>query len=50
MGVFERCRGCSFVKEVKGSFDFRFFGCFCPPFKGKWVSEIKDCPKDKKEE
>lgn len=42
-----RCKGCEYCKSVVASPDWQFFGCYHQPFKGQWVVEIKDCPKDK---
>ena len=41
----ERCEGCTFCKRVYANSQWSFFGCHYPPYKGKWVAEIKDCPK-----
>ena len=41
-----RCDGCEFCKAVYANGNWSFYGCYCPPYRGKWVAEIKDCPKD----
>lgn len=41
-----RCNPCEFAKVVVGTGQWHFLGCYCPPYKGKWVAEIKDCPKE----
>ena len=40
-----RCNPCQYAREVVGSGQWRFLGCYCKPYRGKWVAEIKDCPK-----
>jgi len=42
----QRCKGCEFLKTVYAQNNFRFYGCYCKPYRGKWVAEIKDCPKE----
>ena len=39
-----RCKGCDFCRGVSGG-GFDFLGCYHKPYKGKWVCEIKKCPK-----
>jgi Fe-S-cluster-containing hydrogenase component 2 len=41
----ERCDGCKYCKEVHANGGFSFYGCHHKPYRGKWVAEIKDCPK-----
>ena len=41
-----RCKNCEFVKAVTASGGMIFLGCFHNPYKGKWVREIKECPKN----
>ena len=38
-----RCDKCEHCK-VTSSGSWSFFGCYCKPYRGKWVAEIKDCP------
>ena len=40
-----RCHNCEYCKEVRATFNWSFYGCYCTPYIGKWVAEIKDCPK-----
>ena len=42
-----RCNPCKYAKAVVAGDDFTFLGCYCEPCHGKWVAEIKDCPKVK---
>lgn len=42
-----RCDGCESCRTVNASGGWTFYGCFHIPYKGKWVAEIKDCPKVK---
>lgn len=34
----EHCRG------IKAQDGWKFKGCFCPPYRGKFIGEIKECP------
>lgn len=43
----KRCEGCEYAKEINATGDWKFIGCTHEPYKGKWVAEIKDCPKEK---
>ena len=42
-----RCKPCehAYVVGTQNS-GFMFLGCYHKPYKGKWVAEIKDCPKE----
>ena len=40
-----RCNDCKSCKIVYCNGGYCFFGCFHKPYHGKWVGEIKDCPK-----
>ena len=42
----DRCEGCEYCRTVIASGQWQFYGCYCPPYKGKWVAEIKECPKE----
>lgn len=37
----ERCDYCRGINTQDG---WKFRGCFYPPYKGKFVAEIKECP------
>ena len=41
----ERCDGCKHCKLVHANGGFSFYGCHHKPYRGKWVAEIKNCPK-----
>lgn len=41
----DRCRTCEYATAVCATEQFMFLGCYHEPYKGKWVREIKDCPK-----
>lgn len=43
-----RCNPCKYAKPVVATGQWTFLGCFCPPYRGKWVAEIKECPKEEK--
>lgn len=43
-----RCHPCKYAKCVNATGGFMFLGCYCEPYHGKRVSEIKNCPKDLK--
>lgn len=44
----QRCEGCKYCKVIDGG-GWDFYGCHHEPYKGKWVAEIKLCPKKAKE-
>ena len=41
----KECEHCHGITAQDG---WKFKGCFCSPFKGKFVAEIKECPKAQK--
>lgn len=41
-----RCKGCEHCKLIQDNFSWSFYGCFYKQYKGKWVAEIKHCPKE----
>ncbi len=43
----ERCEGCKDRHIVHTNSGFKFYGCYHRPYIGKWVAEIKECPKEK---
>ena len=43
----KECEHCHGITAQDG---WKFKGCFCSPFKGKFVAEIKECPKAQKGE
>lgn len=40
-----RCNPCDYAERVTAQDGFVFLGCVHAPYNGKWVAEIKDCPK-----
>ena len=42
-----RCNPCKYSKCVNASVNYKFLGCYHEPYKGKYVGEIKSCPKEK---
>ena len=36
---------CQYCHEVTAQDGWSFAGCDYPPYQGKWVAEIKKCPK-----
>ena len=40
-----RCEGCKYRKRVNAQNNYSFYGCYHPPYTGKRVTEVKDCPK-----
>lgn len=40
-----RCHPCKFAKYVGTWAGWGFLGCYHHPYTGKWVREIKNCPK-----
>lgn len=40
-----RCHPCKYAKAINAGDDWVFLSCWHEPYKGKWVAEIKDCPR-----
>jgi hypothetical protein len=40
-----RCHPCEYARAVFAQDQSMFLGCYHEPYRGKWVAEIKDCPK-----
>ena len=40
-----RCYGCERCHGIS-AWNFNFLGCYHFPYKGKWIAEIKNCPKE----
>ena len=45
-----RCKPCEYGRVVVATGQFMFLGCYCEPYRGKWVAEIKNCPIGRKGE
>lgn len=41
----QRCDGCKYARTVHATGGWQFKGCYHRPYTGKWVVEIKECPK-----
>lgn len=41
----EVCKGCKYCGSAYAQDGFKFLTCKFPPYKGKWIAEIPDCPK-----
>ena len=39
------CDSCKDCRVVYANGQWSFLGCYYPPYRGKWVQEIKKCPK-----
>ena len=37
-------RECDHCHGVNAQDGWRFRGCFCPPNRGKYVADVKECP------
>ena len=35
---------CGYCHSVQTQDGWRFKGCFCPPLKGMFIAEVKECP------
>ncbi len=44
----KRCRGCEYVRDIRANGDWWFKGCKHEPYRGKWIVEIANCPKERK--
>lgn len=38
------CERCEYLGHMKDQYGWAFKTCSCPPYKGKFVGEIKECP------
>lgn len=39
------CKGCEYCGSAYAQDGFNFLTCKFPPYKGKWIAEIANCPK-----
>lgn len=44
----EHCGKCEHSNGIFAQDGFMFLGCKFPPYRGKWVAQIEECPKEKK--
>lgn len=40
----KRCKECEYGKSINAQDDWWFIGCYCKPYRGKWIVEIEKCP------
>lgn len=44
-----RCESCKFATRISARMsNWSFIGCIHEPYEGKWIAEIKECPKENK--
>lgn len=43
-----RCLVCPYVEVIRAQENFMFLGCRHEPYRGKWVAEIDECPKERR--
>lgn len=41
-----RCIKCKYRKTIHAQYEWMFDGCCYKPYRGKWIQEINECPKD----
>lgn len=46
----QHCLQCKYSQTKYDQYGAKYCYCFFNPDKGIWVAEIKECPKDRKEE
>ena len=46
----DRCDKCLWAEIINSQDGWSFIGCTHEPYKGKWVTEIKDCPKEREKD
>lgn len=46
----QHCLQCEHSKTKYDQYGSKYCYCFLNPDKGKWVAEIKECPKSRKED
>ena len=44
----KKCTECEYTREVTAQDIFKFIGCYHKPYKGKWIVEIRNCPRNDK--
>ena len=42
----KRCENCQWCRKIYATGQWSFYGCTHAPYNGKWVAEVKDCPKN----
>lgn len=44
----QHCLQCQYSKDRRDQDGYKYCYCFYDQDKGRWVAEIRECPKDKK--
>lgn len=47
--TYEQCKGCPRLHHMHDQIGWWFYGCGHAPYHGKFIAEIKECPKDKED-
>lgn len=42
----ERCKNCKYRRKKPYLDVFEVYGCYCKPYKGKRITDIKICPRE----
>lgn len=42
----KECKKCKYIRKIYANDGFSFLGCNYAPYRGKWITEIKACPKN----
>lgn len=42
----KKCKHCEHCRRVYAQNGWSIVGCFHEPYRGKWIAEIKECPKE----
>lgn len=43
-----RCDGCKYAQHIYANDGWSFIGCKHKPYRGKWIVEIEECPKERR--
>lgn len=44
----KRCRGCKYAQRIYANDGWSFTGCKHEPYRGTWIIEIEECPKERR--
>lgn len=48
INIHNRCKDCEFAHDIRANGNWWFKGCMHKPYRGKWIVEIKECPKERR--